>query len=92
MAASAAVTNAVALSSAASVVRNLHWLTGEHSLNVRLHGRFDQREIDVHGLQPGEMDELTATYPDAEHHRNEDDILKYVSLDIAGFVVTFFRR
>lgn len=77
---------------AGEVVRGFAWLTTEHAVHVELSPRFAHRYIQVHGVMPGLLEELADTYADSEREINQDEILAWVEVDLAGFHVTFFRR
>lgn len=49
-------------------------------------------EIQVHGVQPAQLQTLEAAADENGAHRDEDGILRWVQATIAGFEVTWFRR
>jgi len=48
--------------------------------------------LNVHGCTPGQLDDLQVVYPAATAHRDQDEILRWLSVDLNGADVTFFRR
>lgn len=81
------------ITAAAHALKCVPWLTPDH--RVTLEQDYSERgdfKINVHTVQPEQLEQALREFSGATGHRDTDEILRWVSAKLDGLEFTFFRR